>query len=108
MILEILKHPDYVRILLALKRKPLRFTEIQRILELNPTQVDRALGFLRKGLWIIASTVPARRGKISAQYVLGKKGEAFLESFESFLSEAERRKNRIGKSEIAELQSLSR
>lgn len=108
MILEILKHPDYVRVLLALRRKPLRFTEIQRTLELNPTQVDRALGFLRRGLWIVASTAPARRGKINAQYALGKKGFAFLESFESFRVEAKRRTNQIGKSEIAELQSLSR
>lgn len=108
MILEILKHPDYVRILLALRRKPLRFTEIQRALELNPAQVDRALGFLRKGLWIVASTSPASRGKINAQYALGKKGFAFLESFESFRVGAKRRTNQIGKSGIAELQSLSR
>ncbi len=108
MILELLKHPDYLRILLALKRRPLRFTEIQKSLDLNPVQVDRALRSLRKGFWIVARTVPAKKGKISVQYILGARGAAFLESFESFRTEAERRQKEIGKSEVAELQSLSR
>lgn len=108
MILELLKHPDYLRILLALKRKPLRFTEIQKTLDLNPVQVDRALRILRKGFWIIGKTIPAKKGKIPVQYVLGTRGEAFLESFESFLTEAEHRQKQIGKAEVAELLSLSR
>ena len=108
MIMELLKHRDYLRILMALERKPLRFTEIQKTLELNPTQVDRALAFLRKGLWIIAKTLPMEKGPIRVEYNLGKRGEAFLESFESFRSQAGRRAAALGKAEVAELQSLSR
>jgi DNA-binding HxlR family transcriptional regulator len=108
MIMELLKHKDYLRILLALERRPLQFTEIEKTLDLNPTQVDRALKFLAKGLWVIPRTLPSKRGKIRVKYVLGKRGAAFLESFESFRTEAERRTAKIGRSEIAELQSLSR
>ncbi len=44
MITELIGHKDYIRILLALrKRKSLRFTELQKELDLNPAQVDRAL-----------------------------------------------------------------
>lgn len=107
MIMELLKHKDYLRILIALERKPLPFTEIQKALDLNPTQVDRALRFLRKGLWIIPRTLRAQKGKIRVHYSVGKRGEAFLESFELFRAEAERREGQIGKSEIAELHSLS-
>ena len=108
MIMELLKHKDYLRILMALERKPLRFTEIQRTLGLNPTQVDRALTFLRKGLWVIPKTLPTEKGPIRMEYSLGKRGAAFLESFESFRTQAERREAELGKSEVAELQSLSR
>ena len=106
--MEILKHRDYLRILMALERKPLRFTEIQKTLELNPTQVDRALAFLRKGLWIIPKTLPMEKGPIRVEYSLGKRGAAFLESFESFRTQAGRREAALGKAEVAELQSLSR
>ena len=106
--MELLKHRDYLRILMALKRKPLRFTDIQKTLELNPTQVDRALTFLRKGLWIIAKTLPMDKGPIRVEYRLGKRGAAFLESFESFRAQAGRREAALGKAEVAELQSLSR
>lgn len=64
MIMELLKHTDYLRILMTLERGPLRFTEIQKTLKLNPTQVDRALTFLRKGLWIIPRTLRAEKGPI--------------------------------------------
>lgn len=108
MIMQLLGHKDYLRILLALERKPLRFTEIQNNLELNPAQVDRAVRFLSKGLWIIPATSRAPGKKIRVQYSLGRRGEAFLKTFESFRTEARRRKADIGESEVAELQSLSR
>lgn len=108
MIMELLGHKDYMRILMALERKPLRFTEVQKALGLNPTQVNRALSFLRKGLWIIPKTLPTERGPIRVEYGLGKRGAAFLASWQSFRAQAERREAELGRSEVAELQSLSR
>jgi DNA-binding HxlR family transcriptional regulator len=107
MIMELLKHKDYLRILMALERKPRRFTEIQKALELNPTQVDRGLTFLRKGLWIIPKTLPLEKGPIRVEYSLGKRGAAFLESFKAFRAHVGRREAALGKAEVAELQSLS-
>lgn len=108
MIMELLGHKDYLRILMALGKKPLRFTEIQKILGLNPAQVHRALTFLRKGLWIIPRTLPTDKGPIKVEYSLGKRGAAFLASWQSFRVQAERHATELGKSEVAELQSLSR
>ncbi|MDE2143208.1 MAG: ArsR family transcriptional regulator [Elusimicrobia bacterium] len=108
MIMELLGHKDYLRILMALEKKSLRFTEIQKILGLNPAQVDRALAFLRKGLWIIPQTLPTEKGPIRVEYGLGKRGAAFLTSWQSFRAQAERHEAELGKSEVAELHSLSR
>lgn len=108
MIMELLGHKDYLRILMAVEKKPLRFTELQKALGLNPTQVDRALTFLRKGLWIVPKTLPAEKGPIRVEYSLGKRGAAFLASWQSFRTQAERHEAELGKSEVAELQSLTR
>ena len=108
MIMELLKHKDYLRILLAVQDKPLRFGKIQDALGLNPTQVDRALKFLRKGLLVIPRTVPTEEGPIRVEYSLGKRGAAFLKSFNVFRADLKRRKAEIGPSAVAELQSLSR
>lgn len=108
MIMELLGHKDYVRILLAIQRKPLRFSEIQKSLGLNPAQVDRGLKYLRKGLLILPRTVPNDGERIPVEYVLGKRGEAFLASFEAFSSHARRQKAALGSSVVAELLSLHR
>ncbi len=108
MIMELLGHKDYLRILMVLKRRSMRFTEIQKHLELNPAQVDRALTFLRKGLWIIQRTLPAQKGSLQVEYSIGKRGEAFLESFKTFKDAVKRREAELGRSEVAELSSLSR
>ena len=108
MIMELLGHKDYLRILMAVEKKSLRFTEVQKALGLNPTQVDRALTFLRKGLWIIPKTLPTEKGPIRVEYSLGKRGAAFLASWQSFRTQAERHEAELGKSEVAELQSLAR
>ncbi len=104
--MELLGHKDYVRVLLAVERKPMRFGEIQKSLSLNPAQVDRALKYLRKGLWILPRTVPTESGKIPVEYSLGKRGEAFLASFEAFSAQAHRQRAALGHSVVAELQSL--
>lgn len=108
MILELLGHKDYLRILLALEAAPLRFTDIQKTLDLNPAQVDRGLSFLRKGLWVVPRTLPAERGPIRVEYRLGRRGEAFLKSFERFRDDIARHEEQLGRSEVRELQSLSR
>lgn len=105
--MELLRHTDYLRILMTLKRRPLRFTSIQKAVGLNPAQVDRALTFLRKGLWIIPRTIPTDKESVRVEYSLGKRGEAFLDSFEAFRANARRHAVELGRSEIAELQSIS-
>lgn len=108
MIIELLGHKDYIRVLLALEDKPLRFGALQRALKLNPTQIDRAMKFLRKGHWVIAHVAPGEGGRILVEYRLGKRGTAFLRSFGVFSKDAERRMAALGSSEVAELQSLYR
>ena len=108
MILDLLGHKDYLRILLAIQRKPLRFGQIQKTLDLNPVQVDRAVKFLRKGLWIIPRVAPTEGDRLLVEYDLGKRGAAFLDSFKTFSADASRRKAALGASEVAELQSLHR
>jgi len=107
MILELLAHKDYLRILIALEDAPRRFSELQQALDLNPAQVDRGLKFLRKGLWIVPRTLPAERGPIRVEYELGKRGKAFLRSFERFRADVQRQAPQIGPTEVEELQRLS-
>jgi len=106
-ILELLAHRDYLRILIALESAPRRFSELQKALELNPAQVDRGLKFLRKGLWVVPRTLPSERGPIRVEYQLGKRGRAFLRSFERFRADLERQAPQIGRTEVEELQRLS-
>lgn len=108
MIIEVLAHKDYIRVLAALEGKPLRFSQIKKALKLNPTQIDRALAFLRKGHWVIAHVAPAQAGRLFVEYRLGKRGAAFLRSFSAFSKDAGRRMAALGASEVAELQSLYR
>lgn len=105
MIMELLGHKDYIRVLLAVEHKSLRFNQIQKLLKLNPVQVDRAITFLRKGLWIVPLTKSAG-SRISVEYSLGKRGAAFLHSFRTFSADVQRQKFAFGPSEAAELQSL--
>lgn len=107
MILELLAHKDYLRILIALEEAPRRFSELQSVLDLNPAQVDRGLKFLRKGLWVVPRTLRSERGPIRVEYELGKRGRAFLSSFDRFRADLERQAPQIGRAEVAELQRLS-
>jgi DNA-binding HxlR family transcriptional regulator len=106
MIMELLKHKDYVRALMALEHKPLRFNQLQNALKLNPTQIDRAVTFLRKGMWIIPRTLPSEEKRIAVEYSLGQRGKAFLESFKTFSAATARRKHVLGRSAVAEIQNL--
>lgn len=106
MILELLAHKDYLRILQALQRKPMRFGEIQKALALNPAQVDRAMKFLRKGLWVVPRVLPSEKGRLLVEYEIGKRGAAFLRSFKVFSDDASQRQAELGADSVAELQGL--
>ncbi len=108
MIMELLAHRDYVRVLQAIRTRPRRFGELQKELGLNPAQVDRAAKFLRKGLWIVPRVVPSEAGRMLVEYTLGRRGAAFLESFKAFRADALRRRAALGSSVVAELRSLDR
>ena len=86
----------------------MRFGALQKDLGLNPAQVDRAVKFLRKGLWIVPRVAPSERGRMLIEYELGRRGAAFLESFKAFSVGAIRRKAELGLSVVAELRSFTR
>jgi len=106
--MELLAHRDYIRILQAVRDRPMRFGELQKELDLNPAQVDRAVKFLRKGLWVISRVAPSERGRMRVEYELGKRGAAFLKSFKAFSVGAIRRKAELGLSVVAELRGFAR
>lgn len=100
-------HKDYLRILLALRKKGgLRFGQIENLLELNPAQVDRALKFLRKGFWINTHILPTEMGRGRIEYSLGKRGASFLEAFSAFAADIRRRKRELGPAEVTEFQDF--
>jgi DNA-binding HxlR family transcriptional regulator len=107
MISELLKHDEHLRILKALERRPLRFTEIQKSLKLNPAQVDRALKSLKRGQCILPRTIPGDKGPIIVAYALSRRGRAFLEAFESFLRDL-LSKQEFDRSEVAGVLGLKR
>jgi DNA-binding HxlR family transcriptional regulator len=108
MLSELFAHKDYVRILHAVRRKPMRFGALQEELGLNPAQVDRAARFLCKGLLIVPRVVPSEKGRLLVEYEIGRRGKAFLDLFKAFRADASRRKAELGESITAELQSFTR
>jgi DNA-binding HxlR family transcriptional regulator len=108
MVMELFAHRDYVRILSSVRRKPKRFGQLQKELRLNPAQVDRALKYLRKGLFIVPRVESSAKGRLLVEYEIGKRGMAFLESFKAFSHDALRRKTALGESVAEELESFTR
>jgi len=108
MILELLAQKNTLRVLHAVRRKPMRFGDLQKALRLNPAQVDRALKFLCKGLWIVPRIIPSEKGRLLVEYAIGKRGAAFLDSFRVFSDDASRRKSDLGADAVAELRSVAR
>lgn len=104
--MDLLAHKNYLRILQAVQRKPMRFGEIQEELELNPTQVDRAMKYLRKGLWVVPVVAPSEKGRLLVEYKIGKRGAALLRSFKVFSDEASQHQAELGADAVAELQGL--
>lgn len=101
--MEILAHKDYLRILHAVRTKPMRFGQLQRDLDLNPAQVDRAVKFLSKGLWIVPAVADTATGRIVIVYVLGKRGAALLEAFRDFSASVFRRRAELGSGVVSDL-----
>ena len=107
MVMEILGHPDYLRVLFALRKEDgLRFNQIQKCLGLNPAQVDRALEALTKGLWVVARTVPMETERVPVEYKLGKRGALLVELFDNFRAEASQRSKELGVAEVEELERV--
>lgn len=107
MISDLIAHKDYIRVLQALRsRGSLRFGQIEIFLGLNPVQVDRALKFLRKGSLINAHVLPSEKRKRQLEYVLARRGAAFLEAFQSFTGDLYSRGGDIGLSEVADFRAL--
>jgi DNA-binding HxlR family transcriptional regulator len=107
-LVEIMGRPAYVRVLLLLRKQgPLRFTEIQKILELNPKTIDGALKDLRRGLWIVPMTgEEAPGGRILVQYDLSKRGHALIELLDGVHEAARRRQRTLGSDAVKELDAL--
>lgn len=84
-----------------------RFGELEKALGVNPTQLDRALKWLRERMYVLATTVPKKTGPIAVTYDLSKRGEAFLEAFDSFLREADERRGVLGEKSVRDLKALA-
>ncbi len=108
MILKLFGHENYIRILQALRKesKGLRFTQIQKMINLNPAQVDRALKFFRKEFLIIAHTLPIENGRILIEYKLSKRGVVSLEIIDKLSSFVQKKEFELGKSEVKKFQNL--
>jgi len=84
MIMELMAHPDYIRVLHAAERKPMRFFHFEREVGLNPAQVDRALKFLTKNLLLAPRAADTACGPLVTIYRITGRGAAFLEVFQAF------------------------
>ena len=104
MIIELLNHRDPLRILLTLyQRGGLRFGQIQTLLDLNPAQVDRALKFLSKRLWIKGHPLPGQARR-QTEYRVKKRGAALAEAFTVFAADIREKEKKFAPTEIAEFQ----
>lgn len=106
MILDLLGNADYLRVLRALERRPMRFVLIEQVLALNPARVDRALKFLLKGKWIISGAADTATGRFIMAYSLTRRGEAFLASFRDFASALQRREEALGSDAAREIRAV--
>jgi len=107
--LELLGKEHPLRVLLALRAAdaPLRFGELERALELNPAQLDRALKWLHERVYVVPTTVPKTRGPIHVTYAISKRGSAFLEAFDSFVLGIEKRRTVLGEKSVRDLEALA-
>lgn len=83
-----------------------RFSEIEKALELNPAQLDRALKLLVGGAWALPETVPSTRGRIVVRYSLTKRGTAVTKMFDGVRRLAEKERLVLGDEAVDDLQKL--
>ena len=74
MIRELLAHNDYVRVLNALERRPMRFGRLQDELKLHPPQVTRALKFLCETKLVASELADTATGLPLSVYALTDRG----------------------------------
>jgi len=86
MILDLLGHEDYLRVLSAVERKPMRFVFLEQELALNPARITRALKFLLKGKWIVSGAADTATGRFIMVYSLTPRGAALLTALRDFAS----------------------
>lgn len=104
----VLRNPHHLRIIGLLRREGrLSFTAIQKALDLNPAQVDRALKLLTSGLWIIPETPrSAGKGPIRVQYRLGERGRALARALDAFVAKVEKQRRALGETTVREAEAL--
>src|SRR2546422_181710 len=80
---------------------------LERALDVNPAQLDRALKWLQERLYILATTMPKQGRSIVAMYEIGQRGAAFLDAFDSFVQGADKRRDVLGEKPVRELITLA-
>lgn len=103
MIRELLAHTDYVRVLNALERAPMRFGRLQKELELHPPQITRALKFLCKSKLITQKLADTATGLPLLVYALTDRGEAFQGAFHAFILALNRKRSILGDKDLLDL-----
>lgn len=105
-LLALLK-PNQLRVLLALREHgPMRFRKLERLLGLNPAQLDRTLELLTNGVWVFATLLPPEGKRIPVEYGLGERGAAFLEAFDAFARKVRAQRRPLGEGVLGELDAL--
>src|SRR5207302_9434291 len=105
---ELIGKEHTLRALFALRATgPQRFGELEKALDVNPAQLDRALKWLQERLYILATTTPKRGRSIVAMYELGQRGAAFLDGFDSFVHGADQRRDALGARPVRELMRIT-
>jgi len=97
MIMKLLGRKDYLRVLHAVERKPMRFFQLQLDLGLHPPQVDRAVKYLCAGGWIKVGAADTATGLPLTVYTLTDRGAALLEAFMLFAQAVNKRRSRLGR-----------
>ena len=80
---KLINDGDSIPILLALRKKRMRFSQIQKQFELSSARLEKVLKFLRNDHWVIPHIFSVKGKKVCAvfivEYRLSKRGEKLLE-----------------------------
>jgi len=66
-----------LEVLRALQSKPLRFSEIKKLVKMNNRKLERILELLSERFYIFPKTIPDTN-PILVEYVLGKLGKSII------------------------------